>query len=139
MLAAFLIFCWYVKVEQFPFTAMQMYTKSYAKTVTYYRIKAQLESGEWVRAYPEKVIGAMSDGRYRRCIRQAFTSEKERKVCELFLQACGTEHNRTAPPGRRWTALEVQKWIWDYEAAPSDREHGQLSDRVTAPLQISGP
>ena len=138
-LAAFLIFCWYVKVEQFPFTAMQMYTKSYARTVTYYRVKAQLESGEWVRAYPEKVIGAMSDGRYRRCIRQAFASEKERKVCELFLQACGKEHNRTAPPGRRWTALEVQKWIWDYEAAPSDREHGQFSDRVTVPLQISGP
>lgn len=132
-LSALVFFSWYARLEHYPFTAMQMYTNPAPNEIVYYRVTAQLEDGRWVRAYPERVIGAMVDARYRRCIRRGFQTG-DFHLAELFLKACGAEHNRKAPPGRRWTALEIQKWIWDYQTSPDDKNRGELKERYTVSL-----
>jgi predicted DCC family thiol-disulfide oxidoreductase YuxK len=128
-LTAVLLFCWAQRIEFYPFTAMQMYTKwGPVGPITYYKVIARYESGETSRAPLEKAIPAMADSRYRAVIANAFSPSKV-DVSRKYLVAVAAAYNSRALPGRRLTELEIQKWQWDYLANPSDEKYGLLSDR----------
>lgn len=133
-----LLFCWFRQIEFFPFTAMQMYTQPLAQpeVATYYKVLAQYESGVTARAYPEDVIKAVADGRYRRVIRRCFIPERV-QVCEKFLLTVGSTFNKDAPLGERMQQLEVQEWMWNFRDNPLDPQHGAMVDRFVAEIDVS--
>ena len=130
-----LLLCWIYRVEEYPLTAVQMYTKPTTGVAEYYKVLAHRESGETSTARIKEVIPAMTDGRYRRVIRMCFKPDQVR-VCEKFLATCGAAFNTKARSGERVTHLEVQKWAWDVGANPSDPEHGQMADRFLFSLEL---
>ncbi len=125
---ALLFFCWYGRIEQYPLTGMQMYSRVSKNILTYYKVLARRESGDISRAPIEEAIGAMADSRYRRVLQMAFEPEKV-FICEKFLYACGLAYNYKAPSGQKITEFEIQKWVWDFNAHPSDPNHGDIADR----------
>lgn len=127
-LTVLLMLCWFYRVELYPLTGMQMYTRPRSGIVTYYKVLARRESGETSRARLEDAIRAMADGRYRKVIRMCFQPGQV-PICEKFLRACGTAYNNKAHPGEKVTQFEIQKWAWDFRTNPSDPEHGKLVDR----------
>jgi hypothetical protein len=129
-LAALLIACWALRIEEFPFTAMQMYSKpNLTGVIDWYAVVATDESGRRFRAPIEAAIPALRDARYRRVIRQSYdASPEKRALAEQFLAAFLRAHNRNAPPGGRIVAVEAQRWRWDYSRHPHDAAHGELAE-----------
>jgi hypothetical protein len=128
-LTAMLAACWVLAIEYYPLTAMQMYAiPNLSGTVTWYRVVAQTASGRAWRAYPEAVIPALKDSRYRRVIKLCFEPE-QRQVCERFLYLTG--HLINAQKGRqeRVDYLEIQRWTWDFRAQPWHPTHGDIEAR----------
>ena len=123
-----LLLYWVYRVEQFPLTAMQMYTKPRTSTVTYYKVFLRRETGQEEPAHLHEAIWAMADGRYRKIVARCFESS-EVPVCEQFLQACGSAYNRKAALGQRVSQLEVQKWSWDFASDPKNPNYGNLVNR----------
>ncbi|MBI4004250.1 MAG: DUF393 domain-containing protein [Candidatus Omnitrophica bacterium] len=132
--AIVLLLCWIYRVEEYPLTALQMYTKPTTGIAEYYKVLAHRASGETATARIKEAIPAMTDGRYRRVIRMCFKPDQV-QVCEKFLAACGAAFNAQARAGERVTHLEIQKWAWDVRANPSDPEHGRLADRFLFSLE----
>jgi Vitamin K-dependent gamma-carboxylase len=133
VLAALLITCWALRIEEFPFTAMQMYSKpNLTGVIDWYAVVATDESGNRFRAPIEAAIPAFRDARYRRVIRQSYgPSPEKRAFGEAFLAAFLRAHNRTATPGERIVAVEAQRWRWDYARDPDDSAHGVLAESFT--------
>ncbi len=129
-----LLLCWVYRVEQFPFTAMQMYTKPRTSTVTYYKVFLRRETGREEPARLHEAIRAMVDGRYRKIVARCFESSQI-PVCEEFLQSCGSAYNRKAPEGGKVSHLEVQKWVWDFGSNPKDPNYGNLINRFVYPVK----
>ncbi len=128
-LAALLITCWALRIEEYPFSAMQMYSKpNLSGEIDWLAVVATFESGEQGRAPIERAIPAFRDSRYRRVLRQGFEPEQQALALE-FLAAFARVHNANAAPGAHIAALEVQRWHWDYARAPGDPRHGEIADR----------
>ncbi len=128
-LAGLLILCWAIRIEEYPFTAMQMYSKpNHSGVIEWYAVLATYESGAVGKAPIEQVFPALRDARYRRAIRRGFETDG-RPVADAFLRALATTHNARAAPGSRITALEVQRWRWDFARDPRDPDHGELDAR----------
>jgi hypothetical protein len=127
-LAALLITCWALRIEEYPFTAMQMYSKpNLSGVIDWYAVVATDESGGRFRAPIEAAIPALRDARYRRVIRQSYDpSPEKRALAEEFLAAFLRAHNASAAPGERIVAVEAQRWRWDYSRDPNDSAHGEL-------------
>jgi hypothetical protein len=124
-----MLLCWALRVEFYPFTAMQMYTNwGPMGPIDYYKAIAHYESGESSRAPLERAIGALADSRYRTVIGQAFSPTRA-ELCKKYLAAVASAYNSRVLPGKRITELEIQKWTWDFVADPSDPHHGVLSAR----------
>ncbi len=132
-LAALLITCWAVRIEEFPFTAMQMYSKpNLTGEIDWLAVVATFESGERRRAPIEVALPALRDARHRRVIRQSFDGDpKKRALAEALLAAFLRAHNGKAAPGERIAGVEAQRWHWDYARTPDDPEHGELADHYT--------
>jgi hypothetical protein len=132
-LAALLITCWALRIEEFPFTAMQMYSKpNLTGVIDWYAVVATDESGKRFRAPIEAAIPAFRDARYRRVIRQSYDPSPEKlALAEEFLAAFLRAHNGTATPGERIVAVEAQRWRWDYLHDPDDSAHGELAESFT--------
>jgi hypothetical protein len=129
-LTALLVACWALRIEEFPFTAMQMYSKpNLTGVIEWYAVVATNESGGRARAPVEQAIPAFRDARYRRVIRQSFDGSPERRaLAEEFLAAFLRAHNEAAAPGERLVAAEAQRWRWDYARVPNDSAHGELAE-----------
>jgi hypothetical protein len=97
-------------------------------TVTWYRVVAQTASGQMSRVYPEAVIPALDDSRYRRVIKLCFVPEQQH-VCERFLHITG--HLLNAQQGRQESVdyLEIQRWTWDFRAQPGHPQQGEIEAR----------
>ena len=130
-LAALLVTCWALRIEEYPFTAMQMYSKpNLTGVIDWYAVEATFESGERRRAPIERAIPAVRDARYRRVIRQGFDGDAQnRALAEAFLAAFARAYNTAATAGERITAVEAQRWRWDYARSPDDSAHGTLAER----------
>ena len=55
---------------------------------------------------------------------------KDLNICKKFLTANGSVYNKKSPSDKKITHLEIQEWVWDYRANPSDPEHGKVTDRI---------
>jgi hypothetical protein len=132
-LTALLIACWALRIEEFPFTAMQMYSQpNLTGVIDWLAVVGETASGERMRAPIERAIPAFRDARYRRVIRQAFGPDAEKRaLAETFLAAFLRAHNAHAAPAERLVAVEAQRWRWDYRREPDDPAHGVLAERLT--------
>jgi hypothetical protein len=130
-MTAVLLFCWYNRIEYYPFTGMQMYSRQPDKSgiVTYYKVLAHYESGLSERTYPEKVIGAMADSRYRKVLRTAF-SPSQAHVSEKFFASLAALQNKKTENGQKVIRYEVQKWRWNFLAQPLDLKRGEVVERL---------
>jgi hypothetical protein len=125
---------WFLRIEYYPLTGMQMYTPAdNSGVVSYYRVIAHPRSGAVERAPIEEAVGAMADGRYRKIARQCF-DEKTGDLCRAFMHAAAGAYNRSAAPAEQLVALEAQKWQWNFREHPDDAQHGTLVDRVVIPV-----
>lgn len=122
---AILSLCWVFRIEFYPLTAMQMFSKFRHNIVQYELVKAHLVSGEVIRAPIEQSIEAMSDSRYRRILKMAFDERKQER-CNLFLQACAEEWNKKATTDQKIVKMEVQRWKWDFIGDKGNSQHGDL-------------
>jgi hypothetical protein len=131
LLAALLIGCWALRIEDFPFTAMQMYSKpNPSGVVDWYALVSTDAAGVRRRAPIESAFPALRDARYRRVLRQSFDADPEdRRVAESFLAAFLRAHNASAPPSERLSAVEAQHWRWDTVREPHSPTHGALAER----------
>jgi len=124
-----LLFCWFYRIEFYPFTAMQMFsTTDSSGVIDYFKVFARYESGKTSRAPLEDAIGAMADSRYRGVIRDAFLAERAR-VAEKFLLAAASAYNNKTRFGEKVTQFEIQKWRWDFRSNLTDPHHGNMTDR----------
>lgn len=132
-LAALGIVCWAIRIEEFPFTAMQMYSQpNLTGVIEWHAVVAETESGRRIRAPIERAIPAFRDARYRRVIRQSFGAGPEKRALgEAFLGAFLRAHNARSAPAERLAAAEAQRWRWDYRRDPDDPAHGALVERFT--------
>ena len=129
VLAALLITCWALRIEEYPFTAMQMYSKpNLTGKIDWIAVVATFESGESRRAPIEDAIPALRDARYRRVLRHGFEQD-EQALAKEFLTAFARAHNANAKPGSRIASVEAQLWRWNYARAPNDPRHGELVER----------
>jgi|GEM_PF-2169104 len=128
VMTAVLAACWLLTIEFFPLTAMQMYShnRKNLEFVEYYQIVAHDSDGEVRRAYPEHVVPALRDSRYRAILRSCFDDEL-RPSCERFLQKIGAMMNDR---GDGVLALEVQKRHWNHRAPSDDGRFGVAVERV---------
>jgi predicted DCC family thiol-disulfide oxidoreductase YuxK len=128
---------WLLHFEFYPFTAFPMFSeRNTTGEFAYYKVLAHWDSGMTSRAYLEKAIGAMADTRYRDIIRTCFSSSKLH-VCRKFLLVSGVAYNLRNPSQGKVTALEVQKWRWNFRLNPGDPNHGTLEDRVVQSMSDS--
>ncbi|MGE0639338.1 MAG: hypothetical protein AB7G12_06030 [Thermoanaerobaculia bacterium] len=127
LLVALFVTLWVVRLEEYPLTAMQMYSNpNLTGRVDWYAVRATYASGEEGKAPVEAAIPALRDARYRRIVRHGFRPATE-PVAKEFLRAVGRAWNRTAAPGERITALRVERWSWDYAHQPDDPRHGSVA------------
>ncbi len=137
-LASLMMVSWLYRVQRYPLTAMQMYSRpSSSDTITYYKVLAHYQSGLVGKAPISDSIPAIAalDSRYRIVIRGAFLSDgtgwDERAVgaCREFLQSVARAYNAKRSAGDPIRTLEVQQWTWNFLAYPQDPEHGVLANR----------
>ncbi len=129
IVATILMWSWLYGVEFYPLSTMQMYTGPVTSgVITYYKVLGRDQGGRVARAYPEEMIGAVSDTRYRLVLASWFPTGAG-SACDKFLAACAAAHNKNTPPGAKLTQLELQKWTWDFRARPLDPSHGELVGR----------
>ena len=128
-------------LEFYPLTAWHLYTKlNSSGKVTYHKVFGHQPSGTIVPVRLEETIGALRwDGRNRQKLQQCIDGvRKERKrvvsknleICKKFLTASGVVYNEQSPPDQKITHVEIQEWVWDFRANPSDPEHGNVTDRI---------
>ncbi len=129
-LAAIWLACWAQRVEQYPITAMQMYTnRNENGKLLYFKYLAMFENGDITRAPIESCIGAMRDSRYRR-VSGIITSGERLDVAAEFFKSCGIRYNTTAEPGERITGFKVEVWEWDYHKNPKNPELAVRKNKV---------
>lgn len=126
-----MIFVWFHKTEFYPFTSLQMFSgKNTSGQVGYSKVLAHYESGVVSRAYPEKIIPAMVNTRYRLLLKGCFLEEpKSIELCNKFFKTTGAVYNEKAPLGQKIDKFELQSWLWDFRNNPSDPQYGDLQKR----------
>lgn len=129
VLAAILLTSWFLKVESYPFSAVQMFSKKNTSgRVIYAKVLARYESGMVSPVVPEKIIPATFDNHYAEDIKGCFLDDlKRRHVCEKLLETVGSVYNREESSKEKMTEIEVQEWQYDFiESRSSDSNYGKL-------------
>jgi predicted DCC family thiol-disulfide oxidoreductase YuxK len=126
-LTAAVLFTWSGKIEFYPFTSVQMFTSPRNSVVTYYKVVGQRESGLVSKAYFEDAIGAWSiNSRYEALFDLCFGHPTEIEICKKSLAVLGSAYNKKVSPEEKLTRYELQKWMWDFRANPSDPQYGKM-------------
>lgn len=133
VLTSILAFLWLFRIEYYPFTAMQMFSKKRSEPVTYEIALAHVRSGEVVRAPVERSIRSMSDSRYRRVLDMAFDPEGVH-VAAAFFDSVQERWNLNAPSEAEMiVGFEIQRWEWYYLSQPHDPNFGRLVESTAYP------
>ena len=136
----------FYKVEFYPLTAWHLYAKlNSSGAITYHKVFGHQPSGAIVPVRLEDAIGAHRyDARNRQKLKQCIDGVREERnlvvskkveICKKFLTANGMAYNEKSPPNPTLTHLEVQEWVWDFRANPSDPEHGKVTDRIVVEIE----
>jgi hypothetical protein len=134
VLACFLTLFWVFRIEFYPITGMQMFSKKRGEPVVYEIARARLRSGEVIRAPIEDCIGAMADSRYRRILLMAFEPDDERVAGE-FMDVCMRRWNASARRSAQMIEIELQLWHWYYLSQPTGPPYGiMMENRIFRPL-----
>lgn len=125
--------CWFYQIKFYPLSSLHLFAYSdQSGVVSYNRLYASYESGITDRIYPERIIPAQFVASYRRVTNYCFlTNQRRVNICQEYLQALGTAHNRQAKPGERIKKIEVQQRRWDFVSSPSDSNHGTVIARYS--------
>lgn len=125
-----LLICWFNRVEFYPFTTWAMFSgKHTSGVVTYQKLLAHYESGLTERAYPENIIPALFDTRYRKVIEKCFLGKPKAVLCDKFFKTIGSVYNKKARSGNKIAKFEIQNWQWNFRKHPSDPDYGNLVKR----------
>lgn len=132
-----LLFFWLSRTEFYPVTSMQMFARrNNSGMVRYFKVLAHNQSGVTVRAYPEKIIPALYDTRYRRVLKACFSKEpKTVNICNKLLNTIGSVHNKKASVSEKIEQFEIQLWDWNFRANPTDPKYGDLVNRHIHKIQ----
>ena len=116
---------WATRTEKFPLTAMQMFSRPVPlEPLEYVRPLVYYADGSSEQARFERWIGAVSDTRYRRLIRD--WSPERVGLLHEFLDAAAARANANAPPDRRVRGFRLELRRWDFRRYPADPERGRL-------------
>lgn len=141
VLITLLSFCWFYRVEFYPLTAMQMFSgKTTSGAIGYMKVLGHYDSGVVERIYPERIIPALFDTRYRLTLKGCFAEELQSvQTCGAFLETVAAVHNRTAEPGHKLAQIEIQRWQWNFLTEPTHPNYGRLAKRhvVEVPVAIA--
>jgi hypothetical protein len=119
--------CWATRTEKFPFTGMQMFSRSHVpEPVEYVRPLVRYDDGVVERARFERWIGAMADTRYRWLLRDWSSRPERIELLREFLDACARRANVSSAAGRRIRQFELEVRRWDFQRYPADPNRGQL-------------
>ncbi len=123
-------FCWFYRVECYPFTAMQMYTEKWrfaSPAILYYKTEARRADGQASRRYFRQAMGTMAhNARYRPMFGRCFGTPEQVARCSGFFRSAATGYNRHAPPEARISQIEIQQW----QCPMSNPADGQLINRM---------
>lgn len=141
-LVILLLTCWILRIERFPLTGMQMYSRPARSGIsTYVQVWAYTTAGDTIRPPFEETIPAIAtiDSRYRLVLAGAFRASEEgrrmgEEVCRDFLTRVADLYNPTVRREARITRFEVEQWKWDFERNPRDSRHGQVVDRFVVDM-----
>ncbi len=124
-MVVFLMGCWQLHVEHYPFTSMGMFSwKIDPPEVKYVKAYALYNTGEEERAPFEQWIGAMGDSRYRQVLMRSFSSREGKQRCRDFLEACRDLPSESA--ARSVTGFRLELWSWNYEIDAQNPDHGNI-------------
>lgn len=134
---------WFNRIEFYPLTSVQMYTKTDREmgVIYYTRVLAHYADGRTGRAYLEDGIGALADGRYRRVIDFALSkAPKDEAIADRVLKTCAREMNRDArTPAETITKFEVQRVVWHFNRDPNDSNKGKVTHRYFTDVAPKAP
>jgi predicted DCC family thiol-disulfide oxidoreductase YuxK len=132
-----LLNCWFYQIEFYPFTAMQMFSKVDTSGVIYYfKVLAHHESGAVSPARLQEAIKARSGRVVRGCVGPKQLEDVD--ICEKYLHATASAHNKKARPGEKITKYEIQIWEWNFRSNPSDPNHGNVIRRLIFEINAGG-
>jgi hypothetical protein len=138
VLAALLLVCWIHRIEMYPLTAMQMYTRPRGPIVAYQKVFVRHADGtESDQTFPRMAAVLRRNGRYRRILRSCL-EPAQAEQCEAFLSAVGHAYNATRPAQARVHAVIVERWAWNFRMAPADPQRGQRIARAVIAISESG-
>jgi len=136
-----LLYCWFYRIEFYPFTAMQMFSNANTSgVIKYYKVLTHRESGAIAPARFEDNIGMMArNGRYGFVVQGCAERWSPRYVdiCEKFLHAVASADNK-AHPGEKVTKYEIQVLRWDFRSNPSDPNYGNVIGRFIYEIKAGG-
>lgn len=124
--------CWVVRLEKYPATAWQMYSKEQKQgAIRYWRVLAISADGRKVQAYPETWIGALADTRYRDFLRRKHQDR------HLFFDSLMRVANGGKSSGPI-VGFELVTYRWDCIDDPDDPDFGVLESVTTYPRDVAG-
>jgi predicted DCC family thiol-disulfide oxidoreductase YuxK len=128
-IACFMLGAWSLRVEWYPFTSMQMFSRyENSGVINYYRAMATDSFGNRYEAPLQNMGRGVS--RYGPILSGGFFNEAGRERCIEMLEFCGTIHNETHP-NNPLVKLEVEKREWDFIHDRMSPTYGKVVDRLT--------
>jgi predicted DCC family thiol-disulfide oxidoreductase YuxK len=126
-----MLYFWYMRIEFYPLTAMQLFTgNNESGKITYTKLVARRASGVVSPVRLEGGIAVLGrNARYARVLGQCYERPIDVDVCTKFLSATAAVYNKTAAAADRITQYEIQEWAWDFRAKPADPTFGELTER----------
>ena len=126
MLIALMAFVWLLRIEFFPFTALQAFsTLDTSGIFTYNKVFIHHESGKISRTHLEDIVGAMTNNRYQALVDHCFKPDSVH-ICNNFFAKAGSVYNRRLSPQDKAVRFESQLWEWDFKSNPDDPNYGEI-------------
>jgi len=125
-----LLCTWAMHAEFYPLTSIAMYSHHYTSGVLSYYWIIQTDARGVTK--PADLAALTPESRvFHIPLWHAFSSPSERQKSLELLRFCGDQWNRTAPPDKRLTRIEIQRREWDYLHNRFDPEHGRSIESMS--------
>lgn len=121
---------WLSRLEYFPITGMQMFSRPKLDSdLTYYKAIAKFDDGSTARAPFEEAIGATADSRYRHMLAKPFSNHRDPTA--QFVKSVMKQWNAKYAEKRqkRIALVEIQQWKWEIHSPAVDGVFGELTGR----------
>ena len=113
-----------MRTEYYPFTGYQMFSRSKGPPVHYFRAYDVTAEGSLRPTRMAEVLPILKNSRYRFSLQRLLKEPGKRAAAEELVARYVRMANRAG--GEPIVGVEVQWWRWDFEAAPDDRDHGEM-------------